>query len=302
VDLSIVIVNYRTPELTLRAVDGARASCADLAVEEILVDNGAHDVAALRAGRPGAQVVGAPENRGFAAGVNAGIAACSGRHIAVVNSDAFCRGDALARLVAHLDTRPEVAVAAPALRFPDGRRQLNAYKRFPSSLTVFFEHCHPLSNPLHGRALHPYVVPVTDYDHARPVAHVMGAAFVVRREAAAAAGPLDEGYFMYLEETDWQRRMSAAGWEIDLVPEAEVVHLGGASAQDYAFAGSHYAASLDRYFAGRPGPRRAAIAGEAVTLVAARIAARVRPSDPRYAALADASSRALRTLRAWRPA
>jgi N-acetylglucosaminyl-diphospho-decaprenol L-rhamnosyltransferase len=296
-DLSVVVVNYRTPELAARAMADARAACGGLDVEEILVDNGSGDGAALRAGRPGATVLELGENRGFGAGVNAGLAAARGRHVLLVNSDAFCRGDAAAELVAHLDAHPRAGIAAPKVLNPDGSQQLNAYRRFPSALTVFLDYCFPLSAALYGGPLHPYVVPRARYDRPRAVAHVMGAALAVRREAAEQAGPFDERFFLYLEETEWQRRVAAAGWEIDLVPGAEVTHLGGASTGDYSFASEPFLASLERYHHGRPAVRRAAMAGAAISLATARVAQRLRPADPRFPALGDACRRALAGLR-----
>jgi hypothetical protein len=52
---------------------------------------------------------------------------------------------------------------------------------------------------------------------------------LVRREAADEVGPLDEGFFLFSEETDWCYRFRQAGWKVVFFPDAEVVHVGGAS-------------------------------------------------------------------------
>jgi GT2 family glycosyltransferase len=297
IDASIVIVSFRSADLALRAMADARASAEPLATEEIFVDNGSGDAEALRSGRPGATVLALEENRGFAAGVNAGLRAARGRHVLLVNPDAIFHGDGAARLIAHLDAHPRAAIAAPKLLNPDGSQQLNAYRRFPTALTVFLDYCFPVSHVLYGGPLHPYVLPRSAYDVPRQVAHVMGAALAVRSAAVTEAGALDERFFLYLEETEWQRRLVAAGWEVHLEPAAEVTHLGGASTGGYAFASEPFLASLERYHAGRPAVRRAAIAGAAVSLAAARTAQRMRPRDPRFVALGDACARAMRVLR-----
>jgi GT2 family glycosyltransferase len=165
---------------------------------------------------------------------------------------------------------------------------------------VFMDYCFPLSAALYGGPLHPYVLPRAAYAGPRPVAHAMGAALAVRMAAVAEVGGLDESFFLYLEETEWQRRIAEAGWEVHLVPGAAVTHLGGASAGDYSFASDHFLASLERYHRGSDGVRRAAIAGAGLSLAAARVAQRARPRDRRFGPLADASSRALRGLRARR--
>jgi GT2 family glycosyltransferase len=299
-DLSIIVVNYRTPDLAVRAIADARSAAGGLRVEEILVDNGAVDAQGMRARRPHAKVLELSQNHGFGAGVNAGLRVAQGRYALLLNPDAFCLGSAAAQLVAYLDAHPRVAVVGPKLLNPDGTQQLNAYRRFPSTFTVFVDYCFPLSAALYGGPLHPYVLPRSAYDAPRPVAHVMGAALAVRMSAFAEVGGLDERFFLYLEETDWQRRIAAAGWEVHLAPAAVVTHLGGASAGDYSFASDHFLASLERYHGGRERVRLAAIAGSGISLAAAGIAQRVRPRDKRFARLVDACSRALVSLRARR--
>jgi hypothetical protein len=63
----------------------------------------------------------------------------------------------------------------------------------------------------------------------REVDWVGGACFLVRRQAIAQVGLLDEAFFMYAEEMDWCYRMHRAGWLVYHHPGAEVVHVGGAS-------------------------------------------------------------------------
>ena len=86
------------------------------------------------------------------------------------------------------------------------------------------------------------------HDAERSVEWVIGACLLVRREAYVQAGGFDEGFFMYQEETDWQKRVRSAGWDIRLVPSAVVTHLGGASgASEQAKINAHFFDSLD-YF------------------------------------------------------
>jgi N-acetylglucosaminyl-diphospho-decaprenol L-rhamnosyltransferase len=290
-DVSIIVVNYRTPELTIRALADARRSAGDLSVEEVVVDNGSGDnsVEQMAAAHPEASLVALPDNRGFAGGVNAGIAASRGRHLLLLNSDAFAVDGAVERLVAYLDAHPRVGVVAPALEHEDGSLQNNAYRRFPSPLTLFFDFCFPLGVVTHGRLLHPHNLPNRCFDRPRRIAHAMGAVLLVRSEAGRQAGPLDEGFFLYLEETEWQRRVAAAGWEIHLEPGSRVRHLMGASGADgYAFASKHYLDSVDRYFGGARSARAAMLLGSAISLLDARVRGLLARDKRRYSARADA--------------
>ena len=58
---------------------------------------------------------------------------------------------------------------------------------------------------------------------------VQGACLLVRREALRDVGLMDEGYFMYTEETDWCAQCWKAGWEVWYTPDAQVIHYGGQS-------------------------------------------------------------------------
>jgi GT2 family glycosyltransferase len=72
---------------------------------------------------------------------------------------------------------------------------------------------------------HPEVLTPAQIAADAPVARVCGSALFVRRGAWNAVGEMDEGYFMYFEEVEWQRRVAQAGWGIALTKEARVVHL-----------------------------------------------------------------------------
>ncbi len=279
-DVTVLVVNYRTEAMTGEAIAAARAAAGPLSIEVVVVDNGSTPESAqrLRDAAPGATIVEEAENRGFAAGVNAGLRVASAPRVLLLNSDAFPRDDAVARLARYLDDHPRAGLVAPRLLHPDGRVQVNAYKRLPSLLTLFFDFAAPL-HPLDGTPLHPHALPKARLARSGPVAHVMGAAMMVRRAAADAVGPLDEQFFLYLEETDWQRRMAAAGWEIHLEPEAAVVHMErGSSGHDVV--SPHYLRSAQRYF----GPRARGVmrAGARISVLSARAAGRLRPGDPRF--------------------
>jgi N-acetylglucosaminyl-diphospho-decaprenol L-rhamnosyltransferase len=248
-DVSVIVVNYRSAELTIRALEAARRSAGALLLEQIVVDNasGEADVELLGRELPEAAVITLAENRGFAAGNNAGIAQATGRYLLLLNPDAFARDDALAQLVRHLDAHPAAGLAAPVLENEDGTIQANLYLHFPSLATLFVEFCFPL-------ALVAVALRTRRAEPARaragwlPIAHAIGAALLVRAEAARATGPLDERFFLYLEETEWQRRMAAAGWRRDGVPSARFVHLGGGSSGSPTIASPHYLDSAALFF------------------------------------------------------
>ena len=79
-----------------------------------------------------------------------------------------------------------------------------------------------------------------------------------RREAWEMVGDFDERYFMYLEETEWQHRLHLAGWQVELTPQARVLHLHRGGDQAIAVPTLRYLDSARMYF-GRQGHRDATV-------------------------------------------
>jgi GT2 family glycosyltransferase len=76
----------------------------------------------------------------------------------------------------------------------------------------------------------------------------------IRRTAWEDTGGFDERLFLYLEETEWQARLRTLGWQIELVPDAEVVHAGRGGDPD-AVPSVHFVDAVERYLALRGAPR-----------------------------------------------
>ena len=227
-DLSIVIVSWNTRELTLRCLAALVAATGELRVETIVVDNGSTDGSpvAIRARFPPVRLVEPGRNLGFAGGNNAGLALATGRFVCLLNPDTEPQPSALTALVGFLEAHPAIGAVGPRLRNPDGSEQAVGF-RFPTLAQIFLD-LFPLGGRfadtrLNGR------YPDAPRDRSFPIDFPLGACILARREAVAATGPLDEGFFMYSEEVDWCRRMRTAGWPIWCLPTAEVVHHGGQS-------------------------------------------------------------------------
>jgi GT2 family glycosyltransferase len=252
-DAAVVLVNYRTPELVARCLDAVERTRGALVLERVVVDNGGESLEALTA-LP-VRVLSENENRGFAAGVNAGINATDADPIVLLNPDTEVRPGAIEALLAHLEAHPGTAVAAPLLVHGDGTPQANAYRRFPGLGTLFVELCIPVGYALaRVPRLHPYVLPAGTTG---PVAHANGAVLAIRRAAYEQAGPLDEGFFLYLEETEWQRRVRAAGYEVQIVPGAVVEHLVRGGGEAALAPSPHFLDSAMRYLTNTEGHRPA---------------------------------------------
>ena len=247
VEVSVIVVSYNTREY-LRDCLGSLRNDPDAPTHEVIVvDNGSHDGSAVmvRAEFPQALVIEAGENLGFARANNLALGRARGEFFLLLNSDAFPKPGAIRRLAEHLHGRPEVGVVGPRLLNRDGSLQPSCY-RFPSPGRAWLENLWAASLLPPGSAWGDFRR--WGHDEEREVDWVSGACFLVRREAYAAVGGLDERFFMYQEETDWQRRLRDGGWRVAFTPAARVMHIGGASgAAEQARINRHFFESLDRY-------------------------------------------------------
>jgi N-acetylglucosaminyl-diphospho-decaprenol L-rhamnosyltransferase len=181
----------------------------------IVVDNGSQDgTGELLAARfPEVRVVAFPENRGFAAAVNAGIAAGDAEVVVLVNNDVECDGQFVAALATALRA-DRVGMAAGVLLVP-GRQRVDSYgvevDRTLSAFPRFADAAWPAG--LHDRCL----------------AMPSGGAAAYRREALEAVGGFDERLFAYMEDVDLGLRLQAMGWHCAGAPDATGKHLGSAT-------------------------------------------------------------------------
>jgi len=297
-DVSVIIVSYNTRQMTLDCLHALEAGLAGLNAEVWVVDNASADgsVEAIRAAFPEVHVIDNPVNAGFGAANNLALKQAKGEFLLLLNTDAFAAPGAVAALVDYLKTHPKAGIAGPRLLNVGGSLQRSCY-RYPSPGRAWLENLGLSGLVARHGALGDYSAWAHDAD--RSVEWVIGACLLVRREAYMQAGGFDEAFFMYQEETDWQKRVRDAGWEIAFTPSAVVTHLGGASgASEQARINAHFFDSLDYFIrkhhglAGLISLRLAMVVGAAVRTVAwGGIAALL----PRRRSAAKAKTR----LQAW---
>ena len=222
-DVDAVIVTYNG----LPHVERALESLAGL--ETVVVDHGSTDgtVDVVRERFPAVTLV-EQENRGLAAGWNRGIRESSAPYVLVLNSDAWLVGDAAERLVRFAEGIPRAAWVAPRLLNPDGSLQPSV-RGFPTPWRLATEYLFLRKLAPRSRLLNAFYGGGFRHDEIREVEFAKAAAFLIRREAFDEVGPFDEEFFLFSEETDWSYRARKAGWRTLFFPEAEAVHVGGAS-------------------------------------------------------------------------
>ncbi|MFQ8432170.1 glycosyltransferase [Amaricoccus sp. W119] len=268
-----VILNYRTAEMTLRALGAAVRAMETIAGGIVVVDNDSRDgsfermrdaVAAEGWDREGrVRVIASGRNGGYGAGNNAGVRAglpdgTAPDLVYVLNSDAFPEPDAITRLLDHLDAHPEVGFAGSRIVGEDGASCRSAF-RFPSIAGEF--EAAARTGPV-SRLLARHIVAPPIPDGTACVDWLMGASVMMRRAMLDEIGLFDEGFFLYFEETDLCLRAARAGWTSVYVPESRVLHLGSVSTGmgSWRRTPRYWFDSRLRYFVKNHGPAYAAAA------------------------------------------
>ncbi|PIE24479.1 MAG: glycosyl transferase [Planctomycetota bacterium] len=232
--LSVVIVNWNTRGLLLDVL-GRLARCRESSsrrMQVIVVDNASEDGSAAAVAEEFEDVLLLAQDRnlGFAGGVNLGFEAAQEELIVLLNTDVSFEPEALEALAHHVEQEPRLGVCGPRVSFADGSFQ-SSYWRFPSLWQLFCTSCYlyklfPRTRLFDGERYGGQV-----FSEPHEVDAVSGCVFLLRRSLIDRIGGLDEGYFMYFEETDLCRRARAAGVSVGYFPGASFVHFGGVSAR-----------------------------------------------------------------------
>ncbi len=269
VPVSVIVVNWKTPDLTCKAL--AALYNSTVAPEQIImVDNASGDETVERVQRefPEVIILENQENVGFAKANNQAIRTVVNQpFVWLLNSDTETGAKSLAQLVEHISANPRVGAVGPQLVYPT-RAWQSVGGFFPTPINVLY-YLIPFTwflpaawrRRLHSLALYPQPIPETGL----VLDYVTGAAVLLRRAALDKVGLLAEEYFMYFEETDLCWRLGQAGWECHVISTDPVMHVYGGSYKT-AFDPRRLRRMLDSLWLfvnkNYRGPRRSVIAAE----------------------------------------
>ncbi len=239
IPLLVVIVNYRTPALTIDSLRSLVGEVQSLPGTRVVVTDNKSGDGSVEQIKNAIETEGWGEwatlmpldlNGGFAYGNNAAIRPALQStnpppYVLLLNPDTVVRPDALKTLVDFMNEHPDVGIAGSRLEDPDGTPQRSAF-RFH---TVFSELDFGLRLGVVSKLLSKWVVAPPPSDETHQTDWVAGASMIIRREVFDAAGLMDEDYFMYYEEMDFCLQAKRAGWSCWYVPQSRVVHLVGQS-------------------------------------------------------------------------
>lgn len=231
VDVSIIVANWNTRELLRDCIRSIYGKTKGIRYELIIADDASTDGSAeiIQREFPQVKIIQNEKNLGYAKSINRGVPLAQGNYILLLNSDTLILDDAIKILANFLDLHPEAGVCGGWLWSREKTSQIS-YGSFPSLPQAFVDAF--FLNDLFPSLYFPNrgVAPDGSITHPVEVDYVTGAAILIRKKLIEELGLFDERFEAYCEEVDFCYRVTKIGKQkVYFLPDAKIIHLGGAS-------------------------------------------------------------------------
>lgn len=222
--LSIIIINYNTPNLVYDCVKSVVKHLRNVSYEIIVVDNGSQEELRIRNDELGKilpafnfQLLTLKTNLGFGAGNNAGAKKAKGDILWFLNSDTLLVDDSIKRLFEFLDQNKNVGIASPIVYNDVECRNIQPFffAKFQSLGNLIIRRNRPKTNFSENEYFETDVV--------------VGASLITRKEIFNKLGGFDENIFMFFEDDDLCFRAKKMGYRVAVYCQSQIVHLQGKS-------------------------------------------------------------------------
>lgn len=242
-DLSVIIVNYNTKDLTKKCLLSVFASKTNYKFEVIVADNGSTDgsIEMIRSEFPQVQLIENHANLGFSKGNNVAIRKSRGRMVLLLNTDTEILPDTLDVCIRYMDSHADVGIMGCKVLLPDGSLHEASRRRFPNPANAFLR--------LFGfRRFSNYNFRDVSVNEELEVDSVVGAFMLIKKEVIDKIGLLDEEFFMYGEDLDFCFRAKQAGYKVMYYPGTQITHYLYGSSKSVAFRSVSWAHEAMRIF------------------------------------------------------
>lgn len=245
-DVSIIIVNFKTPKLLKNCITSILDKTAGINFEIIVVDNDSNDgsESLIDDHFPSVTYMQSGSNLGFGKANNLGLKIARGRNIFFLNSDTVVLNNAIKILSDYLDENSNVAVCGGNL-FDESLKHIHSFSpRFPGIYTELDEMLKGKLSKLKQNSALQY----NTANYPIQVAYICGAAMMVKASVLEEVGTFDPDFFLYFEETELSFRIRKQGNDLFNVPQAKIMHLEGASQTSSKSKVTFYNASRKKYY------------------------------------------------------
>ncbi len=222
---SLIIINYNGADLTVDCISSAKKTAGNLNIEMLVVDNASTDDSYEKINKkhPDIKIIRNSKNLGYAGAVNKGVFSCSGEYAAASNNDIIFKEGSLETLLKFLEATENAGACGPQQLYSDGSWQYS-YGYLPGiKLAVKDLFFISAANRLFAKLFYKI------NNEAKPVEYIDGALMVIKKDIFVEVGGFDEDYFFFTEEADFCKKLYDKGFYCYYCPEAQIIHLRGAS-------------------------------------------------------------------------
>lgn len=227
-ELSIIVTNYRNPQLLKVCLDSIKKYAIGITYELIVTDSATEEDTEIimREEYPDVKFFPFKENVGLQALLKKAIENSSGRYLLLLNGDIIVTEDSIGKLLSYMKENHSVGMLGPKLLNFNGTLQYSCF-RFYKPLTILYRRTFLGRLPFAKKQLDLFLM--IDYDHAdvKEVDWLMGSAIMISRQAIEKVGLMDPRYFMYFEDVDWCRRFWENGFKVVYYPLVSMHHYHG---------------------------------------------------------------------------
>ncbi|MBX7076350.1 MAG: glycosyltransferase family 2 protein [Methanobacteriaceae archaeon] len=238
--LSIIIVNFRTFELTKNTIDSVLSNDCNYDYEILVVDNKSDDGSLEKLEETFSNeiknskitFIANNSNMGFSYANNLAIKKSSSKYILLLNSDTIIKENTLNKCLNYIETHQDVGALGCKVSLPNGELDKACKRSFPNPINSFYRLFHI---PNKNLEVNNYNLSNLDDNGVYEIDCLVGAFMLVKKDVINQIGMLDEDYFMYGEDIDWCYRIKESGWKIIYFGEVEIVHYKGSSSNKKSF-------------------------------------------------------------------
>lgn len=223
-DLSIIIVHYKSIDKTRNCLDAIkRSKTDDLRYEIFVVDNDSRDEISrvLEEKHPDVRLIVSDVNLGMGKGNNLGIKEAQGKYVLILNPDTELEEAAIQEMIRHMEADGNVGMIGPRLYYPDGQIQQSYYK-YPNILMPIMRRT--FLGKIFRRYIENYLMLNLNPTDPTEVDWLMGSVLMTQKEILDEVGAFDDRFFMYFEDTDLCRRIKRSGRKVVYHPKATAIH------------------------------------------------------------------------------
>jgi GT2 family glycosyltransferase len=250
-DLTVSIINHNSVEPLRGCLDSLLPNLSAVQAKIFVVDNLCAERAEPMLAReyPQVEVISNTQTLGFGANHNQVLRRCQteSRYVLLLNPDTRLPPDLISRLIAFMETEPHAAAVSPGIQDEQGQMVQTPRRAIHLARDLWLLTTYISNAPGPQRALERMVAwwralrrtqvqapapanrPTPDLVGGEAREVIRGTALLINTQALANTGLFDEDFFLYFEEYDWCFRARAAGWQVYLLPEAIIRHVGGHS-------------------------------------------------------------------------